>query len=114
MLPGVLQQYISADKVAKGADKIKKELRDQVIALLKVSDYPGISYGESESTTVNQEVFLKWAHDKLEAKQYERLFVRVFDPNALALLIQEGVIDRNSLPENYAETKVTPRITVKQ
>lgn len=113
MRPVFVDQYIDLDKLEKEASTHKKDLREAVVEHLRTEKYDDIKLSESTKNEVLGDVILPWAYDHLPEAVYNRLFTRVFDPNALALLIKEGVIKQEQLPEGWQKTTVTPRVLIK-
>ena len=110
--PKVITDYIEFDKMEKLGKTGKEKLRAKVLPLLKLQEFPGVTYRENTKDTIMEPAFLAWAREKLKAKDVERLFVKTFDPNMIGVLVMEGLFKMSDVPEGCITTKVTPVITV--
>ena len=113
-VPEAVRMNIEATKVKKQAEALISSTRDETVAYFRAGGkYDGVTFSESKSEPLCEEVVLKWAYEFLPKDVYDQLFTKVFDPNSFAKLVSEGVIDQSRLPSNHKTLKVTPKISVK-
>ena len=112
--PAAVIKNIEATRVKKQAEALIKETREETVAYFRAGGtYPGVTFSDSKSEPLCEEVILKWAYTQLPKHIYEQLFTKVFDPNSFAKLVSEGVIDQNKLPPEHKSLNVVAKISVK-
>lgn len=112
MRPNYIDQYIQADKLEKDAKAIKEKLRDEVINYLRTNDGDvGVKLSSTIKEKLSSEIICAWAKHTLTPQIEEKLYTKVFDPNAFTDLIRAGIIKVESLPKDYKEVKPEYRLT---
>jgi hypothetical protein len=103
-------QYIQLDDIEKEAAAGKKEMRDEIVALLLKQEGVHLKLSQVTKEEIDEKVFLAWCKQNLPEAVYNQLFTAVFDPNAAVHLIRAGLIDTTQMSPNWQKLSVTNRI----